>query len=118
MVCLLLSSGWLSLLREVGEGGTLSEIDTQSTSGTDVGESDIERAPGFANLCGLHGTAGEVLPFIVGRTGGDGFFDHQTPMILAGNFIQAVGTDRNCRAAASQLGFCKQRPRPSAPSQG
>src|SRR5260370_40897202 len=105
MVCPLLSSGLLSLLREVGEGGTLSEIDTQSTFGTDVGESDIERAPGFANLCGLHGTAGEVLPFIVGRTGGDVFVDHQSPMVLGGKCIQSVGTDRNFLGAESQLCF-------------
>src|SRR5260370_30519161 len=91
----------LSLLHEVGEGGTLSEIDTQSTSGADVGESDIERAPRFAHLCCLHGTAGEVLPFIVGRTGGEVFVDHQSPMIPARNCIEAVDTDRNCRGAAS-----------------
>src|SRR6202023_1901087 len=98
MMCLLLP---LSLLHEVGEGGTLSEIDTQSTSGADVGESDIERAPRFANLGCLHGTAGEVLPFIVGRTGGDVFVDHQSPMILAGYCIEAVRTDWNCRVAES-----------------
>src|ERR1700680_5334835 len=99
MMCLLLP---LSLLHEVGEGRTLSEIDTQSTSGADVDESDIERAPRLANLCCLHGTAGEVLPFIVGRTGGHVFVDHQRPMILAGDCLEAVSTDRNCRVDHSQ----------------
>lgn len=70
-----------------------------------MGEGDFERFGGLAYLIGFHGSAGEVLFFVVGGAGGDVFVDDEGPLILGGDGIDAVSADGDGSTTQGELRF-------------
>src|ERR1700683_5191588 len=89
---------------EVGEGGELAEIDAEGAFGAVVGEGYFEGFRGWYRVS-LDGGAGDILLLVVGGAGGDVLVYHETPLVFAGDGVNAIGADGDGGIGEASWGF-------------